>query len=142
MLAGGNRIYPEDDEAFSAIAKSIEDQYSETLLAGDSESWLSLWDDDAAMMPNYHMPIQGKQNINIFIKNFMRIFKFVVFDIQIIKTIFGDNIGIVYGNYRETVEYKTGGSRIDTFGKFIDVLKKQEDGTWKIIADFSNTNYP
>jgi uncharacterized protein (TIGR02246 family) len=139
MLAGGNRSYAEKND-FSAIARSIEDRYSEALLAGDSESWISLWDDDAVMMPNEEMMIQGKQNIYTHIRSVMRILKWEVFDVQITKTIVGDNIGIVYGNYRSTEEFKTGGSRITLWGKYIDVLKKQADGTWKIIADCSNMN--
>ncbi len=51
------------------------------------------------------------------------------------------DLGYVSGTYEFSENDTTGKSMTDR-GKFVEVWKKQADGTWKCVADIFNTNLP
>jgi len=140
-LFGRSTIAYAQQETFPAITRAIMDKYSKALLAGDNESWISLWDDEAVQMPDNALMIEGKQNIRTTNAYNLKVITWEVFDIEITKTYVDSNIGTVYGNFKYAYKYKSG-TRIERYGKYLDVLRKQSDGTWKILLDCSNLNSP
>lgn len=46
------------------------------------------------------------------------------------------------GVYEATLTPKAGGEDIKVDGKYVTILQKQPDGTWKIYRDIFNSNVP
>jgi ketosteroid isomerase-like protein len=129
------------EDAFSGAVKSIMEKYSTSLLASDSDAWITLWDDNAVKLPTHDSMIEGKEHIKRNIESSLRIFTYDIFDIQITATHVDNNLGYVFGNYKYAYTYRSSGVRTDRSGKYVTILKKQEDGNWKIVLDYSSLNY-
>jgi ketosteroid isomerase-like protein len=65
-----------------------------------------------------------------------------VVDIQITNEEVGVNGNLAFsrGNYVATFSPKDGAQPIPVDGKFMTILKKQPDGSWKIHRDMFNSN--
>jgi ketosteroid isomerase-like protein len=50
-------------------------------------------------------------------------------------------LGFTWGNYRVTFHDKAG-KLVTEYGKYLDVWRRQNDGTWRWIADAGNSNPP
>jgi ketosteroid isomerase-like protein len=50
--------------------------------------------------------------------------------------------GYATGTYTFEMTPKKGGAPIKGFGKFLTILEKQKDGSWKISRDIFNYNAP
>ena len=50
-------------------------------------------------------------------------------------------LGFTWGTYVATFHNKTG-KLITTYGKYMDVWRRQPDGTWRWIADMGNDDPP
>ncbi len=129
----------EDD--ISAI-NELYDQYCLKANAGDLESFLSLWEDNAIRMEPDSPAIFGKENIRTFFK-----VKFEQFNINV--AIYGDtevqveeDLAFSRGTYTLSLTPKEGGPTTHIDGKWLDILKRQADGSWKIYIDMVNYNAP
>jgi ketosteroid isomerase-like protein len=130
------------EAAFAAAVESIMEKWSTSLLASDSDAWISLWDDDSVKLPINSRMIVGIENIKGGIEGELgfAIEKYEVVDIEITATHVDNNLGYAYGIFR-TVHVVRPGVKIDRFGKYVTIFKKQDDGSWKIVLDCSNLNY-
>lgn len=97
-----------------------------------------MWDNDAVQVPDELLYRERIVDIQSAEADFQRIAKYEVFEIQITKTHVDENLGYVYGDYREAYVYKANRVRVQIAGKYADVLKRQSDGSWKIVLDISN----
>lgn len=121
---------------------SIEDvwrEYSASLNAGDLNRWMSLWTEGGIQMPPGEPPLVGKNEIRARNEAVLDQFEF---DISIanheVETV-GD-WAYSRGVYQATLTPKRGGQSIDVDGKYMTILKKQPDGSWKIHRDVFNSN--
>src|SRR5439155_19410750 len=51
------------------------------------------------------------------------------------------DLAYVSGTYQETMTDASGKS-VNDHGKYVEIFKKQADGTWKVVADIGNSNLP
>ncbi len=118
------------------------DEYAKTCNNGDFESWMALWREDGIQMAPDAPPRIGKEQIRAAMKP-----SFDLFDMQnmIIHTsevrVLGDT-AYSHGTYTFEMKPKAGGDVMKLKGKFLDILAKQGDGTWKIAIDCHNYNEP
>ena len=126
----------------SDVAKVYEvwDEYADACHAGDYERWMALWLDDGIQMPPDVPPRYGKEAIGEAMKpsfdNF--IMRNMVNHTAEVR-ICGDE-AYSYGVYSFDLTPKAGGETVTLSGKFLDILKKQADGSWKIAVDCHNYN--
>ena len=52
------------------------------------------------------------------------------------------DLAVARGTYAATVTPKDGGEAISIDGKYMTLLKRQPDGSWKIYRDIYNSNVP
>ncbi|MCJ7550257.1 MAG: SgcJ/EcaC family oxidoreductase [Anaerolineae bacterium] len=110
--------------------------------AGDLERWISLWIDDAIQMPPGAPRRVGKAEI----RRAMQL-QFDHFDTRqmIIQPeevrILGDR-AYAHGTYEFEMAPKEGDKAKRYSGKFLDILAKQLDGSWKIAIDCRNHDTP
>jgi len=122
-----------------AAIKAVMKQFAVTINAGDLEGWISLWTDDGIQMfPGVPARI-GKKQIRAGMKP--------AFDQFILKMeitneelrVAGD-LGFARGTYAESIVPKSGGEREKYDGKYLTILERQADNSWKVARDCFNSN--
>ena len=141
-LAGCNSRQAAPDQAAAAAAvNEIWKEYSASLNAGDLDRWMALWTEDGIQMPPDEPAVVGKERIRARNQRVADQFKF---DIAItnaeVRT--GGDWAFSRGTYRATLTPKQGGKPIPIDGKYMTVLTRQGDGSWKIHRDIFNSNVP
>jgi uncharacterized protein (TIGR02246 family) len=128
----------------SDVAKVYElwNEYAAAANDGDLERWMSLWIDDGIQMPPDVPRRVGKEQIW---KEMQPSFDLFDFSNMVINTeevrILGDR-AYSHGTYVFEMGPKEGGETTSYSGKFLDILEKQVDGSWKIAIDCHNFNLP
>ena len=128
----------EDD--ISAI-KEILKQFAVTINTGDFEGWISLWTDDGIQLfPGAPARI-GKEQIRAGMKPAFDqfILKMVITNEEVRAS--GD-LGFARGIYKESMVPKAGGETWEYDGKYLTVLERQANGSWKVARDCFNSNAP
>jgi uncharacterized protein (TIGR02246 family) len=124
-------------DAVTAIWK----EYSASLNAGDINRWLALWTDNGIQMPPDEPPVVGKERIRA--RNKAALDRFA-FDIGISnqEVEVAGNWAYARGTYKATLTPKQGGKTIPIDGKYMTILARQDDGSWRIHRDIFNSNVP
>lgn len=125
-----------------ALIYALWDEYGAALHAGDLERWLSIWMDDAIRMPPGSPPQVGKEQIRAAMQAPVDLFTYsnMTGDTAEVRVL-GDT-AYSYGTYTFDMTPKEGGETISYSGKFLDIVVKQADGSWKIAVDCHNFNEP
>jgi len=125
-----------------ALVYELWNEYASTVNAGDLERWLSLWIEDGIQIaPDAPLRI-GKEQI----REAMRA-TFDLFDRRDM-TIHTEEVRVLgdwaysYGTFTFENLPKGGGKTVNYCGKFLDILMKQPDGSWKIAIDCHNYDEP
>ena len=108
--------------------------------AGDLERWLSLWIEDGIQMAPDAPRRLGKAQIRA---GMQPGFDHFIMSDMIINTeevrVMGDR-AYSHGTYTFDMVPKEGGETMAISGKFLDILVKQADGSWKMAIDCHNYN--
>lgn len=128
-----------DAAAVTAAVEAIWKEYSASLNAGDLDRWLSLWTEDGVQLPPDEGPVVGKERIRVRNRSVLERF---TFDMAITNEEVGAAGDWAYarGIYRATLTPKQGGVPVLIDGKYMSILRRQSDGSWKIQRDIFNSN--
>jgi uncharacterized protein (TIGR02246 family) len=130
-----------DVEADIAAIEDVLNQYAVHAIAGDLELWLSLHADDVVKMPPDAPAIFGKEELRA---NFKPGFDIFTNEMALYpeEAQVDGNLGYARGTYTMLLTPKAGGEPIFVDGKYLTILKRQADGSWKISHDCYNSNVP
>jgi len=95
-----------------------------------------MYEEKAVVMQMHTETIKGPEEIYEFWSGFPPIKKLEFFDDGIIGE---GNLAYVYGRYQ--LEFDLPGNPVDE-GKYLDVRRRQADGSWKYVAECANTSLP
>jgi uncharacterized protein (TIGR02246 family) len=139
LLATNGCDRPARGDQADAAVDGIWKEYAASLNAGDIDRWVALWTDDGVQLPPDEPPVVGKEKIRA--RNGAVLQKFN-FDIGITnqEVHTAGDWGYSRGVYRATLTPKQGGAAIPIDGKFMTILARQGDGSWKIHRDIFNSN--
>lgn len=115
-------------------------EYAEALSKGNTERWLALWTEDGIRMPPGEPYRIGLDQLQLSLERNLEHFeyeKFMVYPEEV--CILGDR-AYTYGKYSALMKSLVVGNRINICGKFLTILAKQVDGSWKISIDCFNAN--
>ena len=133
------RARNEDPTATKAAVENIWKEYSASLNSGDLDRWLALWAEDGVQMPPGEPAVVGKERIRTRNGAFLDRF---TFDMSItneeVQT--AGNWAYARGVYKARLTPKAGGGRVPIDGKYMTILARQADGSWKIHRDIFNSN--
>ncbi|MFQ5792778.1 MAG: YybH family protein, partial [Acidobacteriota bacterium] len=129
-------------EADIAAINEIWNQYSSSLKSGDAERWISLWTDDGVQMPPDEPPVIGREQIGAGTKGFLDEFVVESFDITTAEVRVAGDWAFARGTFKGAYVPKEGGEAFFDDGKFMTILQRQADGSWKIHRDIFNSNVP
>lgn len=133
---------PAQVEADTAAIKEIWNQYASSLMSGDADRWISLWTEDGVQMPPGQPPVIGKEQIGAGTRGFLDEFVVEDFDINNEEVRVAGNWAFARGTFTGAYSSKEGGEGFSDDGKFMTILQRQPDGSWKIHRDIFNSNVP
>jgi uncharacterized protein (TIGR02246 family) len=128
-----------DDD--TAAANKVRDEFTAAFNAGDAAKVASLYASDAVLMPPHEPVITGHDAIEKHNKELFDMFTATIKISSGESKVFGDR-ALDRGTYTIELTPKTGGSSMMDEGKYLVLLQRQSDGSWKITHDIDNTNVP
>jgi len=139
LLPGCATMSGEGSEDDVEAIRAIWSIYSGARVAGDAEFWLSLWDEEGIQMPP-GAPARSKDVLDEVVPD-----AFASGSVSSMN-IYPEEINVV-GNWAYTrgtydSERMVEGKAVRVDGKFLTILKRQPDGTWRIYRDCFNSNVP
>ncbi len=134
---------PEPKRDAAADMKTINacrDQYVAAVNAGDAVAVAATLTDDAIDMGQYEPAVEGKQAIQASYETMFKEHTVKIALTPLETQVLGD-WGYDRGTYTITVTPKTGKPFEDS-GKYLDILKRLPDGSWKVSRSIYNTSNP
>jgi len=130
-----------DVEADIAAIKELYNQATDACSTGDVEFYLSIFTEDAVVMPPGYPAAMGKEELRPMIEGL-----FGLFDLELPYTVeevevIGDR-AFARSSWLYSMTPKDGGETTTSPGKQLDSLKRQSDGSWKIYIQCYNYNQP
>jgi uncharacterized protein (TIGR02246 family) len=132
----------ERKKADIAALREILNKYAAMCHAGDLEGWLSLWTDDGIQMYPGAPSRVGKEQIRAGMKPAFDQFILKIAITSEMEAKVSGNLGFARGTYTLSMVPKAGGEETKFDGKYLTILEKQRDGSWKIARDCFNSNVP
>jgi uncharacterized protein (TIGR02246 family) len=111
--------------------KGIYSASAAALAAGDVDALSMHYLDDAIQFPPDAPPLVGWEKIRGSLENEL---DGITFDTntEVIETVIVGECAYVWGRFRGIVSQQPGVHRTMTSGSFLDVLRRQTDGSWRI----------
>ncbi len=114
---------------------------SRSQASGDPERCTALWDENGIRMAPNTPPVVAKRRIDEQTQRTLERFTVrTAIDNKEVE-VAGD-WAFVRGFYTETKTSKKTGEQFFVDGKYLTIFRRQEDGSWKIYRECSNTNVP
>jgi len=115
-------------------------EYSAALRKGNIKRWLALWTEDGIRMPPGEPYRIGLDQLQYSLERNLEMYqyeKFLIYPEEV--CILGDR-AYTHGVYSALIKSLVIGKRTKICGKFLTILAKQTDGSWKIAIDCFNAN--
>lgn len=126
-------LAPEDLTAIN----SITDQFTRRIVAGDLDGASQLYAPNAVVMPPHHAVCHGRAAARQWMETLPRITRFEV-ENQMVDG--RADLAYVRGVYSITLQTPDG--TVDDVGKFVEIRRRQPDGSWPMEADIFNSDLP
>ena len=127
-----------DDQAL----RDLDAQWSRDAGAKDLEKTVSYYAESAVVMPPNASAATTKESIRSAWKEMLTTpgaaISWKATKVEVAKS--GD-LAYVSGTYEETMT-DASGKPVKDRGKYVEIFKKQADGTWKVVADIWNSDLP
>lgn len=128
--------------ADEAALRKLDDEWSRAAGSGDVEKTISYYSDDAVVMLPNIPTLTGKEPIQTLWKSMLDSADFSggwkATKVEVARS--GD-LAYVSGNY-EFNEKDNSGKPITDKGKYLEIWKKQSDGSWKCVAGMFSSDLP
>jgi ketosteroid isomerase-like protein len=124
-----------NSETQKAIA--VSDQEAAAMQSGDMNQYLSILSDDAVFMPPNMPAIQGNE-LRQWLRHFVDGNRVEWPRFEHGETMIADNLALHEYVYTMKVTPKVGGQPAVGYGKGLEVLRREVDGTWKILRNIWN----
>lgn len=128
-------------ETVAAAIDDIWNQFASSLNSGDVDRWISLWTEDGVQMPPGSPPVVGKEQIRTTMRAILDRFAFDMAVTPMEIRAAGD-WAFSRGVYKATMTPRDGGRAVLVDGKYMTILQRQADGSWRIHRDIFNSNTP
>lgn len=128
--------------ADESTLKQLDAAWSEAAGAKDIDKTISFYSDDALVMPSNSPVLKGKGAAR---EMWQGMFSLPGFGggwkATKVEVAASGDLGYVTGTYEINETDASGKPKTDK-GKYLEVWKKQADGSWKCVADMFNTDLP
>jgi uncharacterized protein (TIGR02246 family) len=119
--------------------QDITDVWLKAMRSGDSTGIAATYTEDAMLLPPNQPVVKGREGIRHYLGQFPKI---TSFNVTLTEMEGHGKIAYTRGTYDVTTApaagQKTPGK---DSGKFIEIRRKESDGSWRILRDFWNSNH-
>lgn len=122
-----------DEASDSAAIRALWQNYAAYRVSGDAESWLGLWDRDGIQMPP-GVPARGIETLRPVLGKAWAANPRDAMRINPEEIVITDGWAYTRGTYTADA----GDTHFE--GKFMTILRRQDDGSWRIYRDIFNAN--
>lgn len=127
-----------DAPADLAAVDAVRDAYMDAVSAGDAEAIGNLYTADGISLPNHAATVSGRTAIVAHQQEMLSDYT-VSMEIMPDETRTMGDFGFDRGRYRATMTPKAGGEPMTDEGRYIVLLQKEADGSWKVSRDLDNS---
>jgi uncharacterized protein (TIGR02246 family) len=125
----------------TAGVNKLRDDFTAAFNAADAAKVASLYAPDAVVMPSHQPLVTGPKGVENYNKMFFEMFMAKITISPVETKVFGDR-ALDRGTYTLELTPKAGGNPIKDEGKYLVLLQRQADGSWKVTHDIDNSNLP
>ncbi len=125
-------------DADIAAIEEVSESFAAAANANDWGGVAALYTEDAVLMPPNGPAVQGRADIEAFFAAFPPFSGFTLNPVEIDGR--GD-LAFVRGTFSMTIEME-GMPAVQETGKYIEIRRKQEDGSWLLAVDTFNSDTP
>jgi uncharacterized protein (TIGR02246 family) len=129
---------PAEDEA---AIKSLFDKHIAAFNAGDAAAVAALFTDDGEMIPPDRAPLAGKNMIQWGMNIAFDLFTAKIGETSLQIELAGDS-AYARRAYVIAITSTTSGAETEITANWLEILKRQPDGSWKISIEMVNSNHP
>ena len=129
-----------DVAAYTTAINALLDQNIAAWNSNDAAAVAATFADNAILMEPDLAALEGKQAIQTWYEAFLKD-NAVKCAITPLETQVAGDWAYVRGNYTSTFTPKSG-KPMEVSGKYLDIVKRQPDGSWKIYRGMLNSNDP
>ena len=120
-----------------AAIQRCHDDFSRSMVTKDFETASRTYDDNAVLMPPNHPAVRGRNAIKEWMAGFPPVLQF---KIEIEESDARADLAYVRGAFSMAFQPEGAPGPIEEIGKYLEVRKKQPDGSWLLIADIFNSD--
>ena len=119
--------------------QDVTDRWLKAMENNDSTAVAALYTEDAMLLPPNEPVVKGRAAIRHYLGQFPKItsFKAPLVDID-----GSGNLAYARGTYEVTLMPPGAKTPVKDSGKFIEIRRKEPDGSWLILRDFWNPDAP
>jgi uncharacterized protein (TIGR02246 family) len=132
---------PPSQADFEAAISKLHDAYLAAWNAGDAAALAAFYTDDAVVMPANAPTVSGKEAIQSYFQAQFGQFSQEQAASKAEAVAAGD-WAFTRGTYTLKLTPKAGGKAIEDSGKYLDILARQSDGSWKMARQIWNSDNP
>ena len=142
--ACGGGAMPEETmttPADPAPINEVRSQYEAAFNAGDTAGIAALFAEDAVSLPDHRSAAEGRAAIQ---QDLQGVFDQYTTNITItpLDTEISGDLAHEHGTFEITLTPKAGGEAMMDDGKYLVILKREADGSWKLHHTIHNSNNP
>jgi uncharacterized protein (TIGR02246 family) len=117
--------------------QAVTDRWLAAMRKNDSTAVAATYTEDAMLFPPGALAVQGRSAIAHFLGQFPKI---TGFDISLKEMEGHGNLAYTRGTYEVTLAPPGAKSPVKDKGKFMEIRRKEADGSWLVLRDFWNSD--
>ncbi len=121
---------------------ALEETLRQAFLANDVAAVAALYAEDAILSPPGSEMVWGKENIREWYSNFFKMAKITEFSLSPVKLSGENDWAYAVGKFSMKIVFQGSDTPVSDTGKYLDVRRKQADGSWEFVADTWNSDQP
>ena len=125
-----------------AAIDSVRNQYAATWKSGDAEQLANLYAPYALVLYPNQPALAGHEAIVGYFKSFFEEFEQDLFELTSEEIQVFGSWAFDRGAVRWRGIPRSGGDPVEDFGKYLVILQRQPDGSWKVARDMDNSDLP
>ena len=129
-------VVPIPAEEIAAI-RATNERFVELIIRQDFDALVELYTENAVFMPPHQPAVRGRASLRTWMSAFPKVSRFA-FDVDEIDG--RADLAYVRGRYSMTFQPDGAPAPVTDVGKFIEIRRRQADGSWLIEADIFNSD--
>ncbi len=131
-----------DTSAAMSGLNTLRTQFQTALNSGNVDGIMATYTDDAVVMPPHHAIVRGKDAIRAYYQDFVGQYSAQIQITPGETKVATAEWAMERGATMTTLTPKAGGAPMHDTGKYIVVVNKTADGSWKVAWDIHNSDTP